>query len=141
MHGFILFLTSSFWASQAPSTLAAKYAWAFLRLLYACRLDLMGKRSLIQYSSTQRLFHQFLGSRKYERHRGYRQQGSRIKGEENGKPPALWKYHINPGNCGRLTALTSKCGRAVDSLYSLQNPVKANPSSCKGVVLTGYCLV
>ena len=52
MHGHILFLTSSSWASQAPSTLADRYAWAFFRLLYACRLDLMGKRSLIQYSST-----------------------------------------------------------------------------------------
>ena len=114
-----------------------------LSFAYCMLVDwiLWGSAASSSTLAPQRLLHQFLGSRKYERHRGYRQQGSRIKGEENGKPPALWKYHINPGNCGRLTALTSKCGRAVDSLYSLQNPVKANPSSCKGVVLTGYCLV
>lgn len=47
------------------------------------------------------------------------------------------RFCISSGNYGRLTALTSKSGRARDFLYSLQHPVKANPSSCKGVVLTG----
>lgn len=143
MQGHILFLTSSSWATQDPCTLADRYAWAFFCLLHACRLDLMGKCSLIQYSSTPKSSPPAPGSRKYEEHGGY--GAVRIKNKGRGRKRKttrrstidFGRFCISSENYGRQTALTSKSGRARDFLYSLQHPVKANPSSCKGVVLTG----